>query len=102
MFGFQSMYGSDVSPSENLKPKLYHAMESDDDLNTGKSLDKGKGIDRSDTQTEEGTLDKETGMDCDSSDGENKPPLDKGKGIDRKIHRLYLKDETPIEPPFVT
>jgi hypothetical protein len=43
LFGYHTIDGS-TSPTD-FKPKLYVAMESDESL-SGKTLDKGKGVDR--------------------------------------------------------
>ncbi len=46
IFGFHTMKTGGNISIEDSKPKLYNAMESDQDLNSGKALDKGKGIDK--------------------------------------------------------
>lgn len=46
MYGFDKMNAGQGSPAESVKFKLYNAMESDEESNPGKKLDKGKGVDR--------------------------------------------------------
>jgi hypothetical protein len=75
----------DSTSSKDFKVKLYNAMESGDESEPGKHLDKGKGIDKG------------------SDDGNSgAKPLDKGKGIDRKVHRIELGPGHCTEPPFVS
>jgi hypothetical protein len=86
LYGYQKM-GGDSSSSKDFKPKLYNAMESDDRLDTSQQTDKGKGIDKGNTE----------------SNAENEAkPLDKGKGIDKRLHPVELGPGHCTEPPFVT
>jgi len=79
--------GAGDSSSFDSKKKLYNAMESDDGSDPRRHIDKGKGIDKSYTE----------------SGGENEAKfLDKGKGIDRTVHPIRLGPGHSIEPPFVT
>jgi hypothetical protein len=68
------------------KPKLYCAMDSDDNLGSKSPnpLDKGKGIDLNDNPNYPGGTNNNYG----ASDSDNKR-LDKGKGIDRSTHPYY-------------
>jgi hypothetical protein len=97
LYGFHTIGPSDGPSSENIKAKLYNAMESDDGSDPGKRLDKGKGIDR-------GYYQDGSGSDInplDKVESETKP-LDKGKGIDRRVHPLYTGTSVGqvTEPPF--
>jgi hypothetical protein len=84
------------SSSEELKVKLYNAMESDKELNPGKDLDKGKGIDRGSSD------DKffETEADTESM------PLNKDRATDptyvgnkgKSVSRLTLGPGSAVEP----
>lgn len=68
------------------KPKLYCAMDSEDNLGSKSPnpLDKGKGIDLNENQDHpEGTSNNSGGYDNDNK------PLNKGKGIDRSTHPFY-------------
>jgi hypothetical protein len=78
--------GEDYS-SKDFKVKLYNAMESADESESSKQIDKGKGIDK--------------GYIEGNNEGEANP-LDKGKGIDRRVHRIELGPGHCTEPPFVT
>jgi hypothetical protein len=75
--------------SDTFKPKLYNSMESDDNSDSNKSLDKGKGIDKSVLPVYDGGT-------------SSTQPLDKGKGIDRTVHPTYTGTniEQATEPPF--
>jgi len=87
------------SSDEELKVKLYNAMESDKDLNSGKGLNKGKGIDRG--SSEDNNKSFETKVDTNMS-------LDKYKDIDRAAYpeenkgkylsRLILGPGSAVEP----
>jgi hypothetical protein len=83
------MGGGDVNSSE-FKPKLYYAMDSDQESGPSREIDKGKGIDRGYTESvNEGVSEAK--------------PLDKGKGIDRRVHPLSLAEVAPpTEPHMVT
>jgi len=84
-----TMGGGNVNSTE-FKPKLYHAMDSDEESGPSRVLDKGKGVDRGNTES------------VDEGQSEAKP-LDKGKGIDRRVHPLSLADVgPPTEPHMVT
>lgn len=86
-----------VSYSQDIKPKLYHAMESDEDTNPGKKIDKGKGIDRE----LHPNYDRNRGIDmvAGESYGDNKG-LNKGQNI---VKPNALPDPpVPVEPPMVT
>jgi hypothetical protein len=87
LYGYDTMGTCNLPPSENFKAKLYNAMESNDELDPGRHVDKGKGIDK--------------GYSEGSSENEVKPQ-DKGKSIDRTVHPLYLGPGHSTEPPFVT
>lgn len=71
LFGFHTIENSDLKV-EKFKIKMYNAMESDDGSDSGKPLNKGKGIDREQHPYNE------------SFDN-----LDKGKGVDREQHPFY-------------
>jgi hypothetical protein len=86
LYGYHKM-GGDSSSSKDFKPKLYNAMESDDRLDPSQQTDKGKGIDKGNT---EGNAESEA------------KSLDKGKGIDKKLHPVELGPGHCTEPPFVT
>lgn len=45
-YGFHTINGGDESTVKDFKPKLYNAMESDNEKNSDKPLDKGKGVDK--------------------------------------------------------
>jgi hypothetical protein len=78
--------GNDYS-SKDFKAKLYNAMESADESDPSKQIDKGKGIDK--------------GYIEGNNESEAKP-LDKGKGIARRVPRIELGPGYCTEPPFVT
>jgi hypothetical protein len=46
IYGYDIMKAGLVFSTEDPKSKLYHAMESDEESNSIRRLDKGKGIDR--------------------------------------------------------
>lgn len=77
LYGYNTMALGGNSSDEELKVKLYNAMESDKDLNSGKGLDKGKGIDRG--SPEDNNKSFETKVDTNMS-------LDKDKYIDRAAY----------------
>lgn len=72
------------------KPKLYCAMESDEEMDTGEKLDKGKGIDRESHPNYESNRGVNTG-----GLGSETPPTDNGKGKGKEV-------ASTSEPPFVT
>ena len=96
LFGYDTMTLGGNSSSEELKVKLYNAMESDKELNPGKDLDKGKGIDRGSSD------DKffETEADTESM------PLNKDRATDptyvgnkgKSVSRLTLGPGSAVEP----
>ena len=88
-FGLQPMGPGEGPSSDTFKPKLYNSMESDDNSDSNKSLDKGKGIDKSVLPVYDGGT-------------SSTQPLDKGKGIDRTVHPTYTGTniEQATEPPF--
>jgi len=69
MYGFSKMNAGQGSTSENIKFKLYNAMESDEKSNPDKKLDKGKGVDR-----------------------EVHPYYDKDKNVDTEAHPYYDRE----------
>jgi hypothetical protein len=75
----------DESILSKSKPKLYCSMESDEDSvsKSGKSIDKGKGVDLEAHPNYYGG-----NNESEVSDNESKS-LDKGKGIDRAEHPFY-------------
>jgi len=81
------MGAGDSSTIKDLKPKLYNAMESEQESDPNKHIDKGKGIDK--------------GFNEGKDESETKP-LDIGKGKDRRVHRIELGPGHCTEPPFVT
>ena len=87
LYGYYTMGVGDSSTVKYVKPKLYNAMESQEESDLSKQINKGKGIDK--------------GFYEGSGESEIKP-LDKGKGIDRKVHRIELGPGHCTEPPFVT
>ncbi len=99
LYGYDTMGTGDDHGSKDFKVKLYNAMESDNESDLSKQIDKGKGIDKGynegNPESEAKPLDK--GKDIDSE----AKPLDKGKGIDR-VHRIELGPGHCTEPPFVT
>jgi hypothetical protein len=80
--------GHGYSP-EDLKSKLYHAMESDEGSNPNKRLDKGKDVDK------EAHPFYNKGITSNDGLGETKP-LDKGKV------KVVLNSPIPTEPHMVT
>ena len=87
LYGYETMGADDDYSSKDFKAKLYNAMESADESDPSKQIDKGKGIDKDNI---EGNNEREA------------KPLDKGKGIDRRVHRIELGPGYCTEPPFVT
>jgi hypothetical protein len=77
----------DSSTVKDIKPKLYNAMESEQESDPNKHIDKGKGIDK--------------GFNEGKDESETKPQ-DKGKGKDKRVHRIELGPGHCTEPPFVT
>jgi hypothetical protein len=89
IMGGSSFAGArDVNSSE-FKPKLYYAMDSNEESIPSREIDKGKGIDRVDT---ENVNERESVA----------KPLDKGKGIDRRVHPLPVEAAHSTEPHMVT
>ncbi len=86
LYGYDKMGGGD-NYSSNFKVKLYNAMESNDGQDSSQHIDKGKGIDKSDT-----------GANVESE----AKSLDKGKGIDKSVHPIELGPGHCTEPPFAT
>jgi hypothetical protein len=87
LYGYNTMGAGDDYTSKDFKAKLYNAMESADESDPSKQIDKGKGIDKGNIEG--------------NNESEAKP-LDKGKGIDRRVHRIELGPGYCTEPPFVT
>ena len=87
LYGYNTMGAGDDYTSKDIKAKLYNAMESADEYDPSKQIDKGKGIDKGNIEG--------------NNESEAKP-LDKGKGIDRRVHRIELGPGYCTEPPFVT
>jgi hypothetical protein len=92
--------GDEANLSE-FKPKLYNAMDLDDDNDSSdKPLDKGKGIDLESHPNYYGDRDRYV-EEREGSVDENKP-LDKGKGIDRNLHPNYPGFKpTESTPPVI-
>ena len=88
LYGYDKM-GGNSSSSTDFKPKLYNAMESDDRIDPSQQTDKGKGIDKGNTESNA------------ENESESKP-MDKGKGIDKRLHSVELGPGHCTEPPFVT
>jgi hypothetical protein len=93
MYGFDKMNVGQGSLAENVKFKLYNAMESDEEPNFDKKLDKGKGVDREVYPY----YDREVAIRANNSINETKP-LEKGKG---KVD-ILLDSPTPVEPHMAT
>jgi hypothetical protein len=87
LYGYNTMGADDDYSSKDFKAKLYNAMESADESDPSKQIDKGKGIDK--------------GYIEGNNENEAKS-LDKGKGIDKRVHRIELGPGYCTEPPFVT
>ncbi len=99
LYGYNTMPLGGNSSSEELKVKLYNAMESDKDLNSGKGLDKGKGIDR-------GSSDKNKSFETEG-DTESMPlDKDKDRAADptnvgnkgKSVSRFTLGAGSAVEP----
>jgi hypothetical protein len=89
LYGFETINTKNEPKPEKFKPKLYYAMESDEN---GKGLDKGKGINRGNFEGE-----------ASSNDNTDVKSLDKGKGIDRTVHPNYGQNiGNTSNPPFAT
>jgi hypothetical protein len=82
--------GYESSP-ENIKSKLYHAMESDEESNPNKRLDKGKGVDKETHPF----YDRDKGITSGDGLGES-ISLNKGKV------KVVLESPVPTEPHMVT
>jgi hypothetical protein len=87
LYGYNTMGAGDEDSSKDFKVKLYNAMESADESDPSKQIDKGKGIDK--------------GYSEDNNESEAKP-LDKGKGIGRRVPRIELGPGYCVEPPLAT
>jgi len=87
LYGYNTMGAGDDYSSKDFKAKLYNAMESVDESDPSKQIDKGKGKDK--------------GYIEGNNESEAKP-LDKGKGKDSRVHRIELGPGYCTEPPFVT
>lgn len=90
LFGLDKMKMDGELAIHDYKPKLYCAMESDEEMDTGEKLDKGKGIDRE----AHPNYDSNRGVDTGSL-GSEIPPSDNGKGKAKEV-------ASTSEPPFVT
>ena len=73
LYGYETMGAGDSSNVKDLKPKLYNAMESEQESDPNKHMDKGKGIDK--------------GFNEGNDESEAKP-LDKGKDIDKSSNEI--------------
>ena len=91
IYGFNTMNVGDEYSPENLKSKLYHAMESDEESNPNKGLDKGKGVDKETHPF----YDRDKGIT--SSDG-----LDENKSLNKGKVKVVLESPVPTEPHMVT
>jgi hypothetical protein len=118
--GKDTMSLGDGSSSDESKAKLYNTMDTDGAL--GPSKDKGKGIDRASTESEDLQYESdiksgsESGSETETEETTRRRRLDKGKGIDRVAHPFYqgnpgnqatsgakqpfLRLGSAIEPPF--
>lgn len=101
IYGFDTMNiggGPSDYPLESFKPKLYNAMDSDEDSNTSKKLDKGKGVDR-----ELYPLVKQPvyvrELETRDSVAESQ---ETGKGKGRVKVKVILDSPEPVEPHMVT
>ena len=101
LYGFQTIKtGGGYSPE--FKAKLYNAMESDEEPNPNKYLDKGKGIDQGSSDDSDDSSNTVVPARNDGIHEDGNKSLDKGKGIDRSMHPLYREVAPPVDPPFVT
>lgn len=91
IYGFNTIKMGNEYPLEESKPKLYNAMDidSDDESNPSKGLDKGKGVDRE----LHPNYDKNVGFRAGQSSSENKPLNYSKDGV---------KVSEPINPFLVT
>jgi hypothetical protein len=80
------MGGESLSDINKPKYKLYNAMESDDELDGNKRINKGKGVDKEVHPFYTGSIGPDKGI----SEGDTLP-MDKGK-----------QTSSAIEPPFST
>jgi hypothetical protein len=87
IYGYDTMDAGEYYSSKDFKVKLYNSMESNDEFDPSKQIDKGKGVDK--------------GYNEGNNESEAKS-MDKGKGIDRRVHRIELGQGHSTEPPFVT
>jgi len=90
LFGMDTMKMGGESSIKDSKPKLYNAMESDQEMDTGERLDKGKGIDREAHPNYDSDRGVNTGV-----FGSETQPSDKGKGKGKEV-------ASASEAPFVT
>jgi hypothetical protein len=88
IYGYNTMKVGLVSSTEDSKSKLYHAMESNEESNSIKRLDKGKGID----QESHPYYNRDTLSGGAVADTETRP-LDKGK---------VVQPTEPVEPHMFT
>lgn len=85
-FGMDTMKSGGNSTIVEYKPKLYNAMDLDEEPDSGKKLDKGKGIDREAHPNYDSNFGVRTGV-----FNSEPQPSDKGKEV-----------ASTSEPPFVT
>lgn len=93
IYGFDTMNTGNKSSDEDFKPKLYHAMDSGEDSDSSKRLDKGKGVDKE----VHPNYDRDVGMTSGDGLGES-TPLDKRR---TKV-KVVLDSPAPTEPHMVT
>ena len=89
IYGYDTMKAGLGSSTEDPKSKLYHAMESDEESNPVKRLDKGKGVD----QESHPFYDRDTLSGGAVADTETRS-LDKGKEV--------VQPTEPVEPHMFT
>jgi hypothetical protein len=93
IYGFDTMNTGNKSSYEDFKPKLYNAMDSGEDSDSSKRLDKGKGVDKE----VHPNYDRDVGMTSGDGLGES-TPLDKRR---TKV-KVVLDSPAPTEPHMVT
>jgi len=101
IYGFQTINICDGYSPQDIKAKLYHAMESEGEPNPNKGIDKGKGID----QGSRGYSDDNSKTVVPLTNQDESKHLDKGKGIDRSVHPFYNRGREvapPTEPHLIT
>jgi hypothetical protein len=98
LYGYNTIPLGGNSSYEELKVKLYNAMESDKDLNSGKGLDKGKGIDRGspDNKSFETESDSES-MPLDKDNDRTGDPTYAGNKR-KSVSRFTLGTGSAVEP----